>query len=130
MLVVQGWPSITPLIYFTYQEKRNRLFHHCKNKMRTKLTKVVDEMSFSHTTAKCKIMPILQNEERLAALGEEVVDCTLYAEEVLGEQKEMVAECHRKLGGNHDIIPCIKRINLNYSNMPLHTEVSDTGRAW
>lgn len=74
-------------------------------------------------------MTILQNEEHLAALNEEVVDRTLYVEEVIGEQKEMVEECHRKLGGNHGIIPCIKRINLNLSNTPLHTEVSDAGRA-
>lgn len=75
-------------------------------------------------------MPILQNEEHLAALSEEIVDHTLYVEEVLGEQKELVAECHRKLGSNHDIIPCIKRIDLNFFNQPLNTEVSDTGRAW
>ncbi|KAK4294772.1 hypothetical protein Pmani_032627 [Petrolisthes manimaculis] len=67
----------------------------------------------------------LQHEAHLAALEDEIADRALHVKELLGEQKKKVDECCRKLGSDNDLIPCIKRLDINISNQPLNTNVSN-----
>ncbi|KAK3848909.1 hypothetical protein Pcinc_044319 [Petrolisthes cinctipes] len=66
----------------------------------------------------------LQNEAHLTALNDEIADRALHVTELLGEQKKKVAECCKKLGNDSDLIPRIKRLDVNISNQPLDTKVS------